>query len=239
MPEYTESALPDRPDTGLGTAPFEPAEEAHDMVQRLREGVQDEKEKVRATKSFWSELPILILIALVVAVLIKTFLVQAFHIPSGSMNNTLLEGDRIMVNKLAYTFGDIRRGDVVVFDSPFADGVSESLPRAVLRNIGEAIGISQPEHDFIKRVIALPGETVEIRGGVVLIDGQPLDEPYVHPNSQMRPFGPVTVPGDALFVMGDNRNFSQDSRFFDAIPREDIVGKAFVIVWPPGRWGGL
>ena len=213
---------------------------AHQMVDRLRAGVQDDKERVEAVRSFWRELPVLVIIALLVAVLIKTFLFQAFHIPSGSMRNTLLEGDRIMVNKLSYQFGDIEHGDVVVFNSPFLeDEVNESLIRKGLRNVAEAVGLSAPEHDFIKRVIGLPGDTIEIRGGVVLVNGVAIDEPYLHPSSTMRPFGPLTVSANSLFVMGDNRNASQDSRFFGEIPMDDVVGRAFVILWPVDRWGGL
>lgn len=220
--------------------PRETYDAAHEMVDRLRDGVKDERDRVAAVRSFWRELPILIIIALVVAVLIKTFLFQAFHIPSGSMRNTLLEGDRIMVNKLSYSFGEVERGDVVVFDSPFADGnAGEPLIQKALRNVAEAVGLSAPEHDFIKRVVGLPGETIEIRGGELLVNGQALTEPYLHPSATMRPFGPLTVSDDALFVMGDNRNASQDSRFFGEVPVDDVVGRAFVILWPFERWGGL
>lgn len=210
------------------------------MVERLRTGVKDEKEKSRAARSFWRELPILIVIALAVAVVIKTFLVQAFYIPSASMRDTLLEGDRVMVNKLAYRVGDVVRGDVVVFDEPLsrsADG--ESLPAAVVRNIGEAIGLSHPASDFIKRIIGLPGETLEIHDGVMHVDGVALDEPYLHPDTRMPDYGPITVPPGFVFVMGDNRNQSQDSRYFGPIPMGDIVGKAFVILWPPSHWRSL
>jgi signal peptidase I len=221
-------------------SPTDPYEEAHDMVERLRTGVKDEKEKSRAARSFWRELPILIVIALAVAVVIKTFLVQAFYIPSASMRDTLLEGDRVMVNKLAYRVGDVARGDVVVFDEPLsrsADG--ESLPAAVVRNIGEAIGLSHPASDFIKRIIGLPGETLEIHDGVMHVDGAALDEPYLHPDTRMPDYGPITVPPGFVFVMGDNRNQSQDSRYFGPIPVGDIVGKAFVILWPPSHWRSL
>ena len=213
---------------------------AHQMVDRLRAGVQDDKERVAAVRSFWRELPVLVIIALLVAVLIKTFLFQAFHIPSGSMRNTLLEGDRIMVNKLSYNFGDVEHGDIVVFNSPFLeDEVDESLIRKGLRNVAEAVGLRAPKHDFIKRVVGVAGDTVEIRGGVVLVNGLAIDEPYLHPSSTMRPFGPLTVSANSLFVMGDNRNASQDSRFFGEIPIDGVVGRAFVILWPVDRWGGL
>ncbi len=214
---------------------------AQDVVDRLRDGVQDETEKKKANRSFLRELPVLILVALVVAVVIKTFFVQAFFIPSGSMENTLMIGDRVMVNKLAYRFGDPGRGDIVVFDSPYAidNGDSESLPAAVVRNIGEALGLSSPASEFIKRVVAVPGDRLEIRNNRVFVNGSPIDEPYVFPGAVMRDLPERVIPQGMVWVMGDNRNNSQDSRFFEEIPVDEIVGRAFFKVWPPSRWGGL
>jgi signal peptidase I len=193
-----------------------------------------------SSRSFWKELPILIVVALVVAVLIKTFLVQAFYIPSGSMNDTLLEGDRVMVNKLAYRFGDPARGDVVVFDSPMeVDADGETIFGAVVRHVAESLGLSSPDSALIKRIIALGGETLEVRENRVYVDGSALDEPYLKEGSWMPDYGPVTVPEGQVFVMGDNRSSSSDSRVFGPISEDEIVGKAFVRVWPPSRWGGL
>lgn len=211
-----------------------------DPLHRLREDARSRGIRKDATRSFWRELPILIVVALAVAVVIKTFLVQAFFIPSASMRDTLLEGDRVMVNKLAYRFGEPARGDVIVFDSPLApDKGGESFLGAVVRNIGEALGLSTPDTALIKRVIAIGGETIEIRGNTVYIDGVAIDEPYLRPGSQMPAFGPLTIPADEVFVMGDNRNQSEDSRRFGTIPLDDIIGRAFLRVWPPSRWGGL
>lgn len=220
--------------------PFDPGDRAAEAVDGLREKAKEESEGKSARKSFWRELPVLVLIALVVAVVIKTFLVQAFFIESGSMRSTLLEGDRVMVNKLSYRLGDISPGDVVVFDPPgpqAEDG--ESFVQAVFRNIGESIGIVQPSSEFIKRVVATGGQSIEIRSNQVFIDGELLEEPYLQAGSVMADFGPVTIPADHIFVMGDNRNQSRDSRFFGSIPESDVIGKAFVRVWPPSRWGGL
>lgn len=194
----------------------------------------------RRHRPFWKELPILIVVALAVAVVIKTFLVQAFYIPSASMRDTLLEGDRVMVNKLSYRFGEPERGDVIVFDSPLVTHhEGESFVSAVVRNIGEALGVSTPDTALIKRVIAVGGETVEIRDNQVFVDGVAIPEPYLRSGSDMPPFGPITVPEGEVFVMGDNRNQSEDSRRFGPIPVGDIIGRAFVRVWPPSRWGGL
>ncbi len=198
---------------------------------------EDEGEKRH--RSFWRELPVLILVALVIAVLIKTFAVQAFWIPSGSMQETLDIEDRVLVSKLSYRFGDISRGDIVVFDDPRGLQVRESVVESILRNLAESVGLSTPKSEFIKRVVGLPGEVVEIRGGQLLIDGEPLNEPYTHPDSDMFDFGPEVVPNDHFFVMGDNRNRSQDSRSFGPISVEAVVGKAFVVLWPPSNWSGL
>ncbi len=190
-------------------------------------------------RSFWRELPFLILIALVIAVIIKTFVIQAFWIPSSSMENTLEINDRVLVNKLAYDFGDIARGDVIVFDDPRGVQERESVVESIVRNLAESVGLSTPKSEFIKRVIGLPGDTIEIRDSTVHVNGQPLSEDYLHPRTNMPDFGPETVPAGQYFVMGDNRNSSQDSRFFGPIDGDAIVGKAFVVLWPPSRWTGL
>lgn len=202
----------------------------------------DDSDPPEKQRSFLAELPILVLVALVVAVLIKTFLVQAFWIPSGSMIPTLEINDRVMVNKLAYVIGEPQRGDIVVFDSPFAvDPVNESVPTKVRRTILESLGVSTAAvpDDLIKRVIGLPGETLEIRNNHVLIDGEPIDEPYLEPSTNMADYPPVTLRADEVFMMGDNRNNSSDSRRFNAVSLEHVVGKAFVRIWPADRWSGL
>lgn len=192
---------------------------------------------------FFIELPLLVIVALVVAVLIKTFLVQAFWIPSGSMVPTLEIDDRVLVNKLEYQVQEPERGDVVVFDSPYRDesADAESFRDLVARTIAESLGIrtSGTPDDFIKRVIAVPGETIEVVDNQVLIDGEPIDEPYLPPGVRMPDFGPVTIAPGELFMMGDNRNSSSDSRVFGPISQEEVVGRAFVLMWPFDRWKGL
>jgi signal peptidase I len=190
-------------------------------------------------RSFWRELPILILVALVIAVLIKTFAVQAFWIPSGSMQETLDIEDRVLVSKLSYRLGDVQRGDVVVFDDPRGPQDRESVVESIGRNLAESVGISTPKSEFIKRVIGMPGDIVEIVGGELLINGVALVETYTHPDTNMFDFGPEVVPQGHYFVMGDNRNRSQDSRSFGPISEDAIVGKAFVVLWPPSNWAGL
>ncbi len=181
----------------------------------------------------------MLLTALAIAVVIKTFLIQPFWIPSESMVPTIQVNDRVMVNKLAYRFGEPERGDVVVFTDPAEPEVDESIPEAIIRSVLEAVGVrTRGRDDLIKRVIGLPGETVEIKEGQVWIDGEPLDEPYIdHPF--MPDDGPYELGPDEIFVMGDNREFSFDSRRFGPIPLAHVIGKAFVIIWPPDRFGGL
>ncbi|MBI3647327.1 MAG: signal peptidase I [Actinobacteria bacterium] len=197
-----------------------------------------------AARSFARGLPFLILVALVFALLIKTFLVQAFSIPSPSMVPTLEPGDRILVDRLAYRFGDIHRGDVVVFSDPSATH-HRSAPVAFFRWLVEGTGIAGPEdEDFVKRVIGLPGDTVEIAQGQVFVNGRKLDEPYLNRDPDTRSFGPVAVPPGQLFVLGDNRLRSGDSRFpppegLGFVPIDHVVGRAFLIVWPPDRVGGI
>ena len=209
------------------------------------DGGEDVTESHAAKKThipFWIEFPVLILVALGVAILIKTFLFQAFYIPSSSMEDTLQINDRVLVNKLTYRFGDVARGDVIVFDDPRGgfEEPAESVFESATRNVLESIGLATPRSEFIKRVIGLPGDVVEGRDGAIHVNGSRLDEPYLKdPGYQIAPFGPVTIQPGQLFVMGDNRASSQDSRFFGPIPEEDVVGKAFVIIWPPSRWGGL
>ena len=197
----------------------------------------DEKSQYSEAWSFLKELPFLIVGALIVAVLVKSFLIQVFWIPSGSMEETLQIGDRVIVNKLAYRFGDPGRGDVVVFEPETFE--SESVATKVSRNLLESVGLRTPESDLIKRVIGLPGETIEIKDGQLYVDDAVLQEPYLEPGVRMSDFGPEVIPEDSFFVMGDNRGSSRDSRVFGAIEGSRIVGRAFSVVWPPDRWGGL
>lgn len=202
--------------------------------------VEDESDKVKKKgRSFWLELPILVLVALVVAIVIKTFFFQAFYIPSGSMQPTLEINDRVLVNKLSYQFGDIQRGDILVFDSPESVEVDRSFVETIFRAVGESTGLLSPDTVLIKRVIGLPGDEVEIRENQVYVNGEPTAETYLANGVNMPDMQPLDVPIDHVFLMGDNRNQSRDSRFFGPVHRDDVVGRAFVTVWPPGRWGGL
>src|SRR5947209_19111926 len=156
---------------------------------------------------------VIVVAALLAALLIKTFLLQAFYIPSDSMNPTLVQRDRVLANKLSYHFHAVHRGAIVVFKGP----PGEDDPKI---------------KDLIKRVIGLPGDTVEGRDGQILIDGRVLNESYTAKNSPMSDFPATKIPKGHYFVMGDNRGNSKDSRAFGPIAKSLIVGRAFIRVWP-------
>ena len=183
------------------------------------------------------ELPVLVLVALAVTFVLKSFVAQAFVIPSESMYPTLKVGDRVVVSRLAYHLHEPRRGDVVVFPNPQETVRDDSaLPLRLLHEVLEGIGVRHPsEQELIKRVIGLPGEVVEARGGRVFIDGRPLVEPYLPEGTFTSDFNGVTIPEGFVWVMGDNRGDSKDSRSFGPVERSKIVGRALFRVWPPGR----
>jgi signal peptidase I len=192
--------------------------------------------------SFLAELPILALIAFGLALLLKTFLVQAFYIPSKSMVPTLLVGDRVLVNKVVYHLQDPKRGEIVVFhhqDGGADSSSDKSLLQRLLGSLGSGLGFGPPgEKDFIKRVIGLPGDEIKMRGGVVYLNGKALPEAPTSEGGYLEErdrddFGPVKVRPGHYFMMGDNRTDSDDSRgSLGQILREEIIGRAFVIIWP-------
>jgi len=230
-----------RPAFDAEGAPREPAEGASPNGSQPRSGPEPTKRR-RGIGGAFRELPVLLLVAFVVALLIKAFLVQAFYIPSSSMENTLKIGDRVLVNKFVYHLHSPHRGDVIVFADPHpATKPHRNAVSGFWHWLTEGLGVSSsPDKDFIKRVIGLPGDTVEMHRGVVTVNGVPLKEPYLNPIQDLRDYGPVKVPADSLFVMGDNRTNSLDSRFsLGMIPYDKVIGRAFVVIWPPSRVGWL
>jgi signal peptidase I len=197
-----------------------------------------ERQPAKKPFAFLRELPGLIIIAFLLALLIKSFLIQAFYIPSQSMEPTLEVGDRVLVNKVVLRFRDPHRGEVIVFENPQAVQPDRNPLSAFWNWLTEGLGLaSNPEKDFIKRVIGLPGETIEVNRGKVFINGKPIDEPYLNEQEDLSDFGPFKVPADQFFMMGDNRANSQDSRStLGPIPKDKIVGKAFIVLWPPSSF---
>ncbi|WP_248960567.1 signal peptidase I [Sphaerisporangium perillae] len=229
--------------------PRRPVEDEVDVV------AEDTKPTAKSGKekkgSFWRELPVLVVVALVLALIIKSFVIQAFYIPSESMENTLLVNDRVLVNKLVYHTRDIERGDIVVFSGVDSWASEVEVPdpsnpvAGFFRWVGTAFGVVPGEKDYIKRVIGLPGDTVKCcdSKGRVTVNGVPIDEKaYLYPDDQpSQKFFEIKVEKDRLWVMGDHRSVSLDSRSHQgdpgggAIPKDKVVGRAFVIVWPFSR----
>jgi signal peptidase I len=280
-----------RPEAGQPSAPQpsgpaadEDDSEAAGAPPTRRERRRQRRADRRKRKAPWWELPLLVALAVAIAVLVKSFLVQPFYIPSESMEKTLhgcrgCSGDRILVNKVIYDFRDPSPGDITVFDAPPGWARDEPVPTPpsnpvlrVLRGFGQLIGFVPPDDlVLVKRVIAVGGETIRgtsVNGGrserIQVSDHgskgpwRTLHEPYVdidYPDASAT-FGPVTVPKGRLWVMGDHRNASADSRYHcgpggtdgnrsscdpysSTVPVKNVIGKAFVIAWPPSRWRTL
>ncbi len=191
------------------------AVETENLEPQLEPQIEEEEETAvnwDAAKSVLREIAETVLLTVVIFLLIQT-VVRNFRVVGTSMEPNLHDGQYLIVDKISYRLGKIQRGDVIVFEPP-----------------------NRPGEDYVKRVIALPGELVEVRNGQVFVNGQPLDEPYV-----ARPGGysmkPRRVGPDELFVLGDNRNSSSDSHNWGMLPRDKVVGKAWISYWPPSQWG--
>jgi signal peptidase I len=253
-----DGAGPDQ--AGTDGAAAEPGAEADEDSEET-----DKSDKAGAVparrRPFWRELVVLIVLAMTIALLIKTFVVQAFYIPSSSMETTLLIGDKVLVNKLVYHLRPIKAGDIVVFDgagswvraSPAAKASSDPVVRAyddtllpLFRSIAGLFGTAPGQTDFIKRVIGTPGDRVACctAQGLVTVNGVPLHEKsYLYPGAAPSEIKfSVKVPPGRLWVMGDNREVSDDSRLHSTdpgggtIPEKMVIGRAFMIVWPIQRW---
>jgi signal peptidase I len=223
------------------------ADQAPDDAGAPRKHVRQRK------RSFWRDLVVIVVAALALTILLKAFVVQVFSIPTGSMENTLLPGDRILVSKIVYHFRSIARGDIVVFSGSGSwDPVVQAPHNPLARLWDDAVnlvGIAGPQTDYVKRVIGLPGDHVVCcnASGQVTVNGVPLSESsYIYPGdapSEVR-FN-ITVPPGRLWVMGDDRGDSDDSRYrmsdpgYGTIPESAVVGRAFLIIWPLSRASDL
>jgi signal peptidase I len=247
-----DAAGPMRPGTDAPDSDLSPPGESQEATEEATEGTTKDAHpdrppgEGRTAGGSLRELIALVVMAFVLAILIKSFLIQAFFIPSGSMEPTLVPGDRILVCRVCKAFSDVTYGDVIVFSDP-APGPHEDrgMLGGFVHWLEEGIGVARPEDDdFIKRVAALEGDTWEIRRGVLFVNGTRVEEPYLSAELDQRDFGPETVPDGMLFVLGDNRLHSGDSRFpppggLGYVPEDKVIGEAFVIAWPLGRIGGI
>jgi signal peptidase I len=252
------------PTSAGGQTPEDPAGQDQQPQDTAAAATADKPQEVaagqRKRRPFWRELVILVVLAMAIALLIKTFVVQAFYIPSSSMENTLLIGDKVLVNKLVYHVRPIRSGDIIVFNgegswepvnhhkassNPVARVYDDTLG-ALFHSIGGLFGTAPGQTDFIKRVIGVPGDHVRCCNsqGQMTVNGVAMHErSYLYPGaapSQIH-FN-ITVPKGRLWVMGDNRAVSDDSRLHTSdpgggtVPENKVIGRAFMIVWPPSRW---
>ena len=238
-------------------------DEGDDRPELDRDSLVGRGRRRKKQRSFWKELPILIGVALLLALLIQTFIARVFVIPSESMEQTLhgcpgCYGDRVLVDKLVYNFTEPEPGEVVVFERPstwnqseFQSDRSSNAFVSWLQDVGAAFGLAAPdEDDVVKRIVAVGGQRVECCDDQnrVLVDGKPLDEPYVYwaqGSGEQESFPEITVPDGQLWVLGDNRNRSCDSRCQGGggtnglVPVDNVIGKARFIVLPPARWQGV
>jgi signal peptidase I len=215
-------------------------EERDDAASDVPSEAVARRKKRGGTGSFLRELPVLLLVAFVLAFLLRTFVLQVFYIPSASMEPTLLVDDRMVVEKITTLYREPRRGEIWVFEgengfTPTSDGVLDG----VVRGVGQFLGVVPASaRDFVKRVIGLPGDEIEIVDGQVTVNGTPLDEPYAV--EELADYGPVTVPEGRLFFLGDNRPNSSDSRrSLGFVEIDNLVGRAVVTIFPLSEAGML
>ena len=176
------------------------------------------QDRKRRRRSRWAiETVIIVAAAFVLALLIQQFIIKPYTIPSPSMEPTLVLGDRVLVNRLSYHFRSPKPGDIIVFRPPNVES----------------------REPFIKRVVAVAGDTVSVHDGKLWVNGVAPDEPYIKEHPIIGDFAEVTLDADCVWVMGDNRNDSSDSRVFGEVPEKNVVGVAFAIYWPPSHLGGL
>lgn len=187
------------------------------------DAVEPVPRKVRSRSRTIVEWLIVLAIAVLVSLLVRTYVFQTFSIPSGSMEPTLQVGDRILVSKLSVEFGTIHRGDILVFKAP----------PDVRSDCGDDVA------DLVKRVIGLPGDHLTSKGNTIYVNGSPLKQPWTHNEPIFRHIGRVTVPANHYFMMGDNEPNSCDSRYWGSIPRSSVIGKVFLRIWPLSRIGFL
>lgn len=235
VPEEENSAEEVEPNAGGAGEPADQAKPAPGDENGADEGGPERitfRQGVR-------EILVILALAAIVAVLIQSFVVKAFIVPSSSMSPTLQIGDRIMADRVTYLFRKPRRGDIVVWRYPPDDPAGQNTSNPVFWPFEQILETLHLAHrgtsPYVKRVVATEGETLEIKKGVMYIDGERIDEPYAV--KDYSDFGPVQVPEGMFYGLGDNRPNSRDSRFFGPVPYRHIIGRVFLRWWPPSRFG--
>lgn len=241
--EEKEPTVVNGEEASASSGPEKPTDETHGDETAEGGGRTSKDARAKSKEiTFWQgvrEVILILLLAAVIAVLVQSFFFKAFLIPSSSMETTLKVGDRVLVDKVTYLFRKPRRGDIVVWRYPPDDPRSLNTSNPFywpFQQIGETLHLThRGTSPFVKRVIATEGETLQIKSGQVYIDGKPIDEPYIVKDASN--FGPVKVPKGTFYGLGDNRPNSRDSRSFGPIPYRAVIGRVFLIWWPPSQFG--
>jgi signal peptidase I len=223
------------------TAPPDDRESPQSETSETKLAVPETEKPKRPT--FWQsvrEVLVILVIAALVAILIQSFFIKAFIIPSSSMSPTLQIGDRVMVDRLTYYFRKPRRGDIIVFRYPPTSSHAMNTTNPFywpFEQIGETLHLTHrtSSSPYVKRVIATEGETMEFRNGQLYVNGERINEDYKVPDNYNMP--PTKIPEGQLFCMGDNRPNSRDSRYWGTVPIRSVIGKVFLIWWPPSHFG--
>lgn len=198
-------------------------------------GLKEERKKKERRSAVWGWIKVIV-IALAAALAINFLIIVNSNVPTGSMEPTIMSHSRMIGSRLSYLFEEPERGDIIIFKCP--DTVKTD-PGSIKNKI---FGIREEHENYVKRIIGLPGDTVEIKGGVTYVNGVELEEPYLKVVPEERDFGPYKVPEDCYFVMGDNRNNSKDSRYWvttNYVDKKSILGKALFVYWPVKYFGAL
>ena len=244
--------MPTDPGSEPGARADSPAGE-HPAEAEAGQAPDDGGSRRRRKRPFWRDLAVIVVAALVLTILLKAFVVQVFSIPSASMENTLQQGDRILVSKVVYDFRSIQRGDIVVFSGAGSWDPPAPAPGNWFARVWDdalsLVGIAGPDTDYVKRVIGLPGDHVVCcdTKGQITVNGVPLSESsFIYPGAAPSELKfSITVPKGRLWVMGDNRGDSDDSRYRTnepgqgTIPESAVVGRAFLVIWPLSRLSDL
>ena len=210
--------MPVAPSDALGATAAPAHATQAPLTHQTRRGDQSSKRKQRAA----TEWIVVVVVAVLAALLVRTFVLQTFFIPSGSMEPTLQVGDRIIVSKLSYHLHSVHRGDIIVFHAPAKEATVCADPNV---------------RDLVKRVIGLPGETISSSGNIISINGQPIAQPWFPATALGPPIATTRIPADSYFVMGDNRTNSCDSRMWGTLPKTNIIGHVVFRIWPISQIG--